>query len=236
MPVTPEMVNEAREDGCFAVTPQRKYYIRDQCFIKRSLPPEEWQTSAFNGRTHVPRFNHDRARNEAAAMRFVAENTNIPVPKLHCTFEDRRAVYIVMEYVEGVGMDSLSDTERETVVQELLGHLETLRTLRRRAPGGVSGIVIPPPRAWPKLPRERWTLREADEDLAFCHGDLSMPNIIVDPATLKIAAIIDWECAGFWPESFEMPCYTRHGGSYPLEGEKDDSQEIADFLEAHRAG
>ena len=34
-------------------------------------------------------------------------------------------------------------------------------------------------------------------DLVFCHNDLSANNVIVDPKTLKIAAIIDWEYAGF---------------------------------------
>jgi aminoglycoside phosphotransferase len=42
-------------------------------------------------------------------------------------------------------------------------------------------------------------------DLVFCHGDLSQTNILVDPETLKIQGIIDWEFAGFWPEYFEEP-------------------------------
>ena len=33
----------------------------------------------------------------------------------------------------------------------------------------------------------------------FCHGDLHAGNILIDPATGKITAIIDWECAGFRP-------------------------------------
>jgi hypothetical protein len=38
-------------------------------------------------------------------MMFIAEHTNIPVSKLHCCFEDDGEVYLVMEYVEGIGMN-----------------------------------------------------------------------------------------------------------------------------------
>ena len=40
-------------------------------------------------------------------MRFIAEHSNIPVPKLHCCFKDDEAVYLIMEYIEGVGMNKL---------------------------------------------------------------------------------------------------------------------------------
>lgn len=33
----------------------------------------------------------------------------------------------------------------------------------------------------------------------FCHGDLSISNILLDPATGGITAILDWEVAGFRP-------------------------------------
>lgn len=41
------------------------------------------------------------------------------------------------------------------------------------------------------------------EDLLFCHNDLSTHNIIVDPETLNVKAIIDWEYVGFFPAEFE---------------------------------
>ena len=60
------------------------------------------------------------------------------------------------------------------------------------------------------------------QDLVFCHNDLSANNVIVDPDTLKIAAIVDWEYAGFYPPEFESDFWRRPGTSIAMEGEVDD--------------
>jgi aminoglycoside phosphotransferase (APT) family kinase protein len=74
-------------------------------------------------------------------MKFIAEHTNIPVPKLYCCFEDDEAVYLVMEYIEGVGMDGLEEEKRKVVEKELEIHLETMKKLKSKFWGGPSGIV-----------------------------------------------------------------------------------------------
>lgn len=61
---------------------------------------------------------------------------------------------------------------------------------------------------------------------------LILPSIIVDPQTLKIRAIIDWEYDGFFSEYFEWPFYERPGPSIALDGEHDDSAELLQFMEA----
>lgn len=38
---------------------------------------------------------------EASAMRFIAQHTSIPVPKVHCAFTHRDNTYIVMEHIDG---------------------------------------------------------------------------------------------------------------------------------------
>lgn len=76
-----------------------------------------------------------------------------------------------------------------------------------------------------------WRMRRRkQQDLVFCHNDLSMNNVIVDPGTLKIKAIIDWEYAGFYPSEFEFPFYQRLGPSVALESEADDFEVNADDL------
>jgi serine/threonine protein kinase len=52
-------------------------------------------------------------------MKFIAEYTNIPIPKLYYCFEDDEAVYLVREYIEGVGMIELEEEERKVVEKEL---------------------------------------------------------------------------------------------------------------------
>lgn len=38
---------------------------------------------------------------EAATMKYVAENTSTPVPKVYCSFIHKRQAYIVMERIQG---------------------------------------------------------------------------------------------------------------------------------------
>ena len=140
-PVTNQILNARREKECIGVTNERKYFRVDGAWIKRSLRPSEWQTNPFAGTLFIPRFGNERILNEAATMRFIADKTNIPVPKLYTCFEDDGAAYLVMEYIEGVTMDKLADHQRKVVETELERHLETLRSLKSAVWGGPSGIV-----------------------------------------------------------------------------------------------
>jgi len=110
-------------------------------WVERSLRSAEWQINPFSGALVVPRFGRERAFNEAASMMFIAEHTNIPVPKLHCRFEDDEAVYLVMEYVEGVCMNELEEEKRKIVEEELQVHSAAMKTLKSKFWGGPSGIV-----------------------------------------------------------------------------------------------
>ena len=234
MLVTNKMLNDRREVNCLAVSADRKYYRDGQTFVKRSLRPTEWQLSPLKGIVHVPRQGRERILNEAAAMRYIADNTNIPIPKLHCAFEDDGAVYLIMEYVEGSTMDELGVEQRTIVQQELDGHIKTLHALKSRKVGGPSGLVVPPYRVTRNSPRETWQLKESGVDeYVFCHNDLSQQNIIVDPVTLQIRAIIDWEYAGFYPEYFDLPFFKRLGQSVALDAELDDSEKLLSFLNSN---
>lgn len=138
-PPTNQELNAKREEHCIAVTHERKYYRIGDTWIKRSLRPTEWQKR--NGYMHVPLFNLERVLNEGACLRFLAEKTNIPLPKLYACFEDDGAAYISTEYVEGVGMNELDETKREVVAKELQVHLETLSLLKSNVWGGPDGAV-----------------------------------------------------------------------------------------------
>ena len=169
--------------------------------------------------------------NEAAAMQFVSEHTRVPVPVLHCAFADDDAVYLVMELVAGVSMASLTEDEKHVVKQELAEHLKSLHSLRSSTLGGVSGLMIPPYRVLSKTFRDDWDLRPSEtEEYVFCHNDLSQQNVIVDPKSLKINAIIDWEYSGFFPKQFEFPFFERLGPSVAMGGEEDDSEEFLALL------
>ncbi|KAM5352497.1 hypothetical protein ACJ41O_005219 [Fusarium nematophilum] len=174
-----------QDPGCFAVTFERKYYHRGDAFIKRSLRPREFRTGFRS--LHVPQLNKERLMNEAESLRYVGSKTDIPVPKVHCDFEDDGAYYLVTEYVEGVAMSDLSDDGKAVVREELQRHLATLKTLKSNRLGGPSGIVIPPYRVMRRIETDHWSLRpsEQEEEYVFCHNDLSQQNVVVDPDTFE---------------------------------------------------
>ncbi|PNP38226.1 hypothetical protein TGAMA5MH_09796 [Trichoderma gamsii] len=96
-------------------------------------------------------------------------------------------------------------------------------------------MVLPPYRIMRKSDGRPWRMRRRKQhDLVFCHNDLSMNNVIVDPGTLKIKAIIDWEYAGFYPPEFEFPFYQRSGPSIALDGEVDDFESLTRMISEDR--
>lgn len=184
------------------------------------------------GIVYVPRLGKEKLQNEAASLRFIRHATNIPVPTV---YEMDGSYILIMEYIEGVSMKELPEDQKKVVRAEIEQHLATLQELKSRRLGGPSGIVLPPWRAFDCTERDIWSLRSSESDeYVFCHNDLTHHNIIVDPISLKINAIIDWEFAGFYPHYFEGYFYKRVGTettpSVALEGEPDDVSNLLDFL------
>jgi len=128
---------------------------------------------------------------------------------------------------------NFTDRQKQGLVDEIGGYIKQLRSLVPQNPNRVSstdgnacrqirvGSVkrfgpfddIP---AFHKLVRGNWDFEEATQlfgeeavqihqrpyNIRFTHGDLGVQNILVrDDAT--VAAIIDWECAGWYPEYWE---------------------------------
>lgn len=82
-------------------------------------------------------------------------------------------------------------------------------------------------RPWRMQPRQT-------NSLVFCHNDLSANNVIVNPESLKINAIIDWEYSGFFPAEFESLYFRRPGPSVALPGEVDDVDVLMDIMANER--
>lgn len=226
--------SETQDDGCIATTFERKYYQLPGVFIKRSLRPREFKTG-YHG-LHVPPLGVERLKNEASCLEFIQAHTDIPVPRVLAHFMDDGAYYVITEHVDGPRMSELQEDQKIVVKAELERHLETLRSLKSDTLGGPAGIVVPPYRVLEHCKTTRWKLKPADaKEYIFCHNDLSQQNVIVDEESLRIKAIIDWEYAGFFPSQFEMPFYNRLGPSAAIDGEKDDSLELLDYLQSRQA-
>lgn len=236
--VTHEEINGRKEEGCTAILFDKKYYKVGNSCIKRTLRRHEWQT-VLRGDIFVPPTSYpQRWKTDAAILQYLSEKTDLPLPHFQCTFEDDGAFYHLTEYVPGVSMRELSESDKQVVQQEIMQHRRTLQKIRSDTPG-VPGetLMCPPYRVtcgkW-KV-NSCWKLREdaPKGDYVLCHNDLGQHNIIVDPATLKIQAIIDWEYAGFWPEWFEKAFWERSGPSVALDGEVDDTDRLRVWLLEH---
>ena len=234
--VTNKELNDRREPDCWAVLADKKYFHVGSLWIKRTLRRHEWQ-SAENGALVIPSTTYgQRWKTDAAIIKYLGKNTDIPLPQLKGVFEDDGAFCHVTEHVEGVSMSELSEEDKQVVRKEIVQHVQTLRTLRSRTPG-VPGepLMCPPQRVTGNQWKTNscWRPREQDGDYVLCHNDLGQHNILVDPKWLRITAIIDWEFGGFWPEWFERPFWERPGPSAALEGEQDDVERCRRWLISH---
>ncbi|KAK4140651.1 kinase-like domain-containing protein [Dichotomopilus funicola] len=224
-PSKPRLPAPLSESTCIATTKERKYYRAPAVFLKRSLRPDEYQTGPDGATVHVPHLARERLMNEAAALDFVMRNTDLPVPRVWAYFESDGAYCLMTEAMPGVELSCLWEDQKPTVLAELAKHVATLKTLRSDRLGGPTGLVVPPVRLrsggnGEELSGESETPTTLpSKPYVFCHNDLHQNNILVDPSTLKITAILDWEYAGFYPAWVECPaaCYTRLGDCVGLE-------------------
>lgn len=70
---------------------------------------------------------------EASAMRFVAQHTSVPVPKIYCAFTRKGWTYIVMERINGEMLGSRwvkrSDKSKAEILQQLKRFVDELRKI-----------------------------------------------------------------------------------------------------------
>ena len=213
-------------------TEEKKYWSTADVFIKSTLRENDWQHHHETGEKYRPKMGTERARNEAVNLKFIGECTNIPVPKVICEYEDNGAYVIVMSQAKGVRMDTLTPSEKTTVMPKVEIVMDTLHRLRSSRIGGASGLVCPPHPVLNEIPHEecQWSPMDADSDIyVFCHMDAHMTNIYVDPLSLEITSLVDFEFAGFYPQHFDLPLYQYEPSRVPDRTEF--ARKFLDFLE-----
>lgn len=113
------------------VIAQVKGFCRDQersCFVE--LPGKK--LVKFGKRVHL---------SEAFALLLVAQKTTVPVPKVCQAFTKCGTTYIVMEKIDGIGMDQvwdkMSDADKDRAVEDLKGYYQQLRSIPHPRPGTI---------------------------------------------------------------------------------------------------
>ncbi|KAL4950479.1 kinase-like domain-containing protein [Aspergillus filifer] len=75
-------------------------------------------------------------------MKFVSDNTSIPVPKVYCSFVRKNRAYIVMERIKGEDIpdvwDKMTEDSRQKLLSELQDMVRDLRSLKPSKGHGVS--------------------------------------------------------------------------------------------------
>lgn len=195
------------------ISPDRHYSYGRYTFTKRELFRHERQTDE-NGEIITIPWSAERLENEFAALEFIAENTYIPVPQVVSFKQIDGAYELVLDRVSGIQLSEMGSDKAEAaenaknyITSTVLPQLACLTSLRM---GNLNGVVIPPARITSADKRPWWPSRfSSSEIFVFCHNDLAQHNIIIDPRTLEVAAIIDWELAGFYHPEFEAPLWTK---------------------------
>ena len=80
-----------------------------------------------------PKFGDSTTLVEANTLRFIAENTAIPVPKVYCAFTHVDKSYILIERIRGEAMAkrrrSLSENSWASIFNQLRKMIEELRSI-----------------------------------------------------------------------------------------------------------
>lgn len=211
---------------------EREFRLYSDRFYRRVLRPNEYKLD-IRGKPYIPPLGLERIQNEAACLQFIRHKTDIPVTDVLEAYEEDGSFVLVTKLLSGVQVSNLSSGEQAVVMKEVDYHLQTLQTLRSNRTRGPSGICCTPPRATQFFPKDTvWSLSTTtpEIDLVFCHGDLSQSNIIVDPETLKIEGIGDWEYGGFWPAFYEKPYDRGPRPSGTQIGNCPEKDKLMDFL------
>ncbi|KAI9927112.1 hypothetical protein ASPWEDRAFT_55379 [Aspergillus wentii DTO 134E9] len=81
---------------------------------------------------------------EASTMRFIAQNTSIPVPKVLCAFKHHDSTYIVMERIKGdmigAGWVRRSDESKAKLLSQLKKMIEEMRALQPPEGVGIASV------------------------------------------------------------------------------------------------
>ncbi|EME84115.1 uncharacterized protein MYCFIDRAFT_173163 [Pseudocercospora fijiensis CIRAD86] len=158
-------------------------------------------------------------QSELEALLYVAANTTIPVPKVYRTYQYHGELAIEMEYFRGCktvqdAWHELSDQEKERAAEQyyslltskmsrqrteddLFGPFDNISSFHRFLRGG-----IPIESADTVFGEKVAEIHQRKYSIRFTPGDRASLNILMRDG--RIAAIVDWECAAWYPEYWEF--------------------------------
>ncbi|KAK6005153.1 hypothetical protein QM012_007932 [Aureobasidium pullulans] len=217
-------------------TSEREYFYNELIFRKRSLRKDE---------ADFPediQFLPERMMNECAALRYIKENTTIPVPEVIEFSQKDGSCTLITKIIPGVMLEDVEDSKRQAVIEAVNQQMKSeilpqLHKLTRQEIGSVDiDIPVYPPSivltAYPHTSWNRITCK--DSKFVFCHNDLSGHNILLDPETYKIVGIVDWKYSGFFPSWFEEELWRERFNDRDLARREAHIQRVYDFFQRQK--
>ncbi|CAG8898220.1 unnamed protein product [Penicillium egyptiacum] len=124
---------------------------------------------------------------EAPTLLFIAENTTIPVPKVHDVW--RMVKWLALSWTICL---------KQSIAEQLLRYISQLRNVKGNYIGAINRGLSAPLRYYAEH-----ALVDGHE-IVFTHSDFSSRNILVhENSDYQVTAILDWEFAGWYPEWWE---------------------------------
>ena len=203
------------------------YELSPTTFKKRSRTQAEYYAQKGGEIFYRTRpWKNERIRNEARALILLAD-TKIPTPRYIRSGENADGTtFLEMSREDGIELSEvgqschmpgtaeghsfsgecnlckeIAQVNAKNFIETIL--LPELAQLRARTTG-LEGFVIPPAWMLETDTRDHWEpLTLSSEEFIFIHGDLGPSNLLIDPETLAVKCVIDWEHSGYFPPQFQ---------------------------------
>ncbi|KAF7552900.1 hypothetical protein G7046_g7265 [Stylonectria norvegica] len=155
---------------------------------------------------------------EVEAMQYITKNTTIPIPKVYAvhTTPDQH-IYVEMEYIQGEDLDTawrtegrLSQDQKKTIFADIKEYISILRELQPPA-GDLVASALGNPAYDCRIGARFFGPFNHRDFHSLTRGQLRKEDIVtvLVPRNVivrngRVAAIIDWGFAGWYPEYWEF--------------------------------
>jgi hypothetical protein len=203
------------------------YKLSPYTFEKRSRTAAEYYAQPcgdvwFN----IRHWKTECIINEAKALKLLTERTRIPIPQIiQCSQNDNGSIFLEMSRVDGIDLSkvgkecqrpggirynnggecneckNIAKANAEHFIQTVL--LPELAKLRSNKTG-LDRFVLPPVWILEYDIRLHWDVKTSSyKEFVFTHGDMGPDNLRMDPYTLTVKCVVDWEHSGYFPPGFQ---------------------------------
>ncbi|WVQ79544.1 hypothetical protein IAT38_001643 [Cryptococcus sp. DSM 104549] len=193
------------------------------------LPP------TYSSRTPTHSSSLLALQNESLALAYLKQYTSVPVPNIVASFQDRGAFYLILEAIpDTIPALEAPPSAHDIILAQLQEYVAELHALQSTTCASFAGAPLFSPRLGFNLRtlQRAAYISDPHERYVLCHGNLGWENVLVDPETWEVKAIVGWENAGWYPPEVEGTYWRRAGPCHARasEGEVDDTDGVIDLL------